>query len=101
LWDPDAADAHPFVHWIAWNIPGSAHALPEGGLSGLVQGRNSLGKSGYFGPHPPSGTHHYHFQVFALDGPLNLAADADFAKLTVAIKGHVLAQGELVGTYAH
>jgi Raf kinase inhibitor-like YbhB/YbcL family protein len=101
LWDPDAPMTHPFVHWIAWNIPGSAHALPEGGLSGMVQGRNGLGRSSYFGPRPPSGVHHYHFQVFALDAPLSLAADADFAALTAAMQGHVVAQGELVGTFAH
>lgn len=101
LWDPDVPMTHPFVHWIAWNIPGSAHALPEGSLSDMVQGRNGLGRQSYFGPRPPSGTHHYHFQVFALDAPLSLAADANFSALRAAMQGHVLAQGELVGTYAH
>ncbi len=51
LWDPDAPMTHPFVHWVAWNIPGSAHTLPEGGLPGMVQGRNGhgAGKAIYYG----------------------------------------------------
>lgn len=92
LQDPDAPMARPFVHWLVWNIPAQADGLPDGGLpSGAVQGRNDAGETGYYGPHPPSGAHHYHFRVFALDAPLALAA---------AMRGHVLAQGELVAIFS-
>jgi Raf kinase inhibitor-like YbhB/YbcL family protein len=98
--DPDAAQAHPFVHWLVWNIPGSATALPEGGLPHLPQGRNDAGYTGYFGPHPPSGVHHYHIRLFALDTPLALAPGTQLPALTAAMRGHVLATGELVATFA-
>jgi Raf kinase inhibitor-like YbhB/YbcL family protein len=97
--DPDARPS-PFTHWLVWNIPGSATGLPEGGLPGLVQGRNDAGDVGYYGPHPPSGVHHYHFRIMALDAPLNLRAGADFSALTKALQGHVIAEGELIGAFA-
>lgn len=106
--DPDAPGAAPFVHWLIWNIPGAD--LPEGvgrgarpaGVPGAAQGRNSLGQPAYFGPRPPAGTgvHHYHVQVFALDAPLPLDGGADLHELVAALQGHVLADGELVGTFA-
>jgi Raf kinase inhibitor-like YbhB/YbcL family protein len=108
--DPDAPSPAPFVHWVIWNIPGSANALPEGlpnvgGLAspkGAVQGSNGAGELGYHGPQPPAGTglHHYHIQLFALDGPLPLQAGADLGVLRQAMKDHVLAKGELIGTCA-
>ena len=108
--DPDAPRETPFVHWLIWNIPGSVDWLPEGlpnsaqlvTPQGAVQGRNDNGAYGYFGPRPPAGTgvHHYHFQIFALDGSLTLHADADIRALVDAMKGRVIAGGELVGTYA-
>jgi Raf kinase inhibitor-like YbhB/YbcL family protein len=101
LQDPDAPMARPFVHWLAWNIPADALGLPDGGAGGAVQGRNDTGHVGYFGPRPPSGTHHYHFKLFALDAPLTLAAGADLPALTAAMRGHVLASAELVATYTH
>jgi Raf kinase inhibitor-like YbhB/YbcL family protein len=98
--DPDATSQKPFVHWLAWNLP------PGGGLgenavpAGAVQGRNGRGKTGWFGPHPPGATpHHYHFQLFALDAPLTPAAGADREALLAAMKGHVLAKGEVVGLF--
>jgi Raf kinase inhibitor-like YbhB/YbcL family protein len=106
--DPDAPSPAPFVHWVIWNIPANAvpEGLPEaGGLTspkGAVQGSNGTGGLGYHGPHPPAGTglHHYHIQVFALDGPLPLQAGADLGALRRAMAGHVLAKGELIGTSA-
>ena len=102
--DPDATSARPFVHWLAWNIDPANGSLSEGvaaNASGLVQGRNSRGSNGYFGPRPHgSQPHHYHFQLFALDAPLNLAGGADREALLGAMSGHVLAQGELVGLFA-
>lgn len=107
--DPDAKPITPFVHWLAWNIPGSLTQLPEGlqeqprlmEPEGVMQGRNSAGTNGYFGPKPPVGdpAHHYHFQVLALDKMLELPATADRDALLEAIEGHVIGKGELVGTY--
>jgi len=108
--DPDAPREHPFVHWMIWNLPGDAEGVPAGlpntprleSPQGAVQGRNDMGSSGWFGPQPPPGTgvHHYHFQLFALDGPLALHADASLRALVDALKGRVIAQADLVGTFA-
>jgi Raf kinase inhibitor-like YbhB/YbcL family protein len=108
LQDPDAHGPSPFVHWLIWNIPASAHGLPEGVPSGATPGRpegaaqglTGPGTVGYFGPRPPSGVHRYHFQVFSLDGPLALQPGADLAALEKAAAGHVIAKGEVVATYA-
>ena len=106
--DPDAPGDRPFVHWLIWNIPGSVTALPQGlpttarlaDPPGAAQGRNGNDGIGYFGPHPPSGVHHYHFHIFALDAPLNLAPGASRGALSAAMNGHVLGAGELVATFA-
>jgi Raf kinase inhibitor-like YbhB/YbcL family protein len=98
LRDPDAPSG-TFTHWLIWNIPGSASSLAEDGGAGAVLGLNDTGAIGYFGPQPPSGLHHYHFQIFALDAPLPLAAGADLTHLNAAMRGHILARGELVGTF--
>jgi Raf kinase inhibitor-like YbhB/YbcL family protein len=103
--DPDAPSPKPFVHWLVWNIPAATTSLPErlpARAPGAVQGRNDgADETGYYGPHPPPGVaHHYHLQVFALDGPLALAAGADRDALTAAMRGHVLADGEAVGTFS-
>ncbi|HSI49458.1 MAG TPA: YbhB/YbcL family Raf kinase inhibitor-like protein [Ideonella sp.] len=110
LEDPDAKPITPFVHWVAWNIPGTMTALPEGlqeqprltEPDGLLQGRNSRGSPGYYGPRPPVGDppHHYHFQVFALDTMLSVPPGAERDEVLAAMKGHVLAKAELVGTFA-
>lgn len=109
--DPDAPTSEPWVHWLAWNIPGDAVELPEGiertakpkQPNGITQGRNSWNKDnlGYRGPAPPPGhgTHHYHFRLYALDAPLNVPAGSDKKALLAATKGHVLAEAELIGTY--
>ena len=109
LEDPDAPTEKPFVHWMIWNIPGQVTSLSEGvpnnaelvSPQGAIQGRNDNDSAGYFGPHPPPGhgVHHYHFQIFALDGPLGLHADADLRALTNAMQGRVIADGELMATY--
>lgn len=107
--DPDAKGAKAYVHWIIWNIPPDITTLPDSlpgeaqphAVPDAVQGHNDAGTIGYFGPRPTagSGLHHYHFQLFALDGPLTLGADATLPALEAAMKGHVVAQGELVGVY--
>lgn len=105
--DPDAPFA--FVHWIAFNLPASARELPEGASGhagtampeGSKEGQNGFGNTGYGGPCPP-GTkpHHYVFRVYALDSSLNLPAGAKKSDLVPAMKGHVLAEGKLVGLYS-
>lgn len=105
--DPDASMPKPFVHWIAYNIPPTVKSLREGLPGGLklemptmLQGKNSAGRAGYFGPKPPDdATHHYHFQVFALDTVLMLDPGKDRQTVLEAMKDHVLASGELVGTF--
>jgi hypothetical protein len=67
---------------------------------GSVQGVTSSGRSGYNGPMPPKGNaHHYYFRMYALDTLLNLDASASRAQLDSAMQGHVLSQGQLMGTY--
>jgi len=108
--DPDVKKAPvPFSHWVVWNIPVHANHLPRGvpsrgtldDPSGAHQGATSMGNVGYFGPRPPAGdpAHHYHVQVFAVDRVLELPSGADRDALVAAIAGHVLASGELVGTF--
>ena len=99
--DPDAPTPEPWVHWVAYGIPGTRTSLPEGTAGGAPEGKNSWNRRGYGGPMPPPGhgTHHYHFKVYALDTPLNLRPGATKRQLLDAMKGHILDQGELVGTY--
>jgi Raf kinase inhibitor-like YbhB/YbcL family protein len=103
--DPDAPGRRPFVHWIAHGIPADVTTLEPGAgqpdAAGLVQGSNDLGERGWFGMRPPRGDppHRYHFQIFALDTTLELPPGADRETLVEAMASHVLAAGELVGTY--
>jgi hypothetical protein len=107
--DPDAPRELPFVHWMIWNIPGDLTALPENiphgahpmTPQGAVQGVNDFGEPGYGGMRPPPGhgVHRYYFQLFALDGPLELGPETNLQTLTDAMKGRVIRQGELTGTY--
>ena len=103
--DPDAP-AGNWNHWTIWNLPASVRSLPEGvGKSrrlpdGSQQGMNDFKKVGYNGPCPPANKpHHYHFQLFALDTKLTLTGDAGKPELEGAMKGHILAQAEWVGTF--
>jgi len=96
--DPDAPKG-TFTHWIVTNIPPSETSLSAAGSlpQGATAAKNDKGSAGYAGPCPPSGKHHYHFHVYALDKTIaKPASRADFMK---AIDGHVLADGELVATY--
>lgn len=103
--DPDAS-AGVWVHWVLWNVPRSTTSLQEGVPrndqldDGSQQGRTSFGKVGYYGPCPPPGqTHRYFFRLYALDAKLNLPGDTDRTQLDAAMKGHVLAQTEYMGTF--
>lgn len=103
--DPDAPSG-TFIHWVLYDLPETAHEMPshvptEKQLSnGARQGRNSFGRIGYGGPCPPRGpAHRYFFRLFALDSRLDLAPGASRDQLDRAMKGHVLAQAELMGRY--
>jgi len=107
--DPDSKPVTPFVHWLAWNIPGHITQVPEGvqeqprlsDPDGVLQGRNTRGSMGYYGPKPPVGdpAHHYHFQVYALDTMLDVPFGSDRDTLLKAMQGHVIGKGEIVGKY--
>jgi len=97
--DPDAPRG-TFTHWIVTGLPANATSLPAGAKlpAGAMAGKNDFGATGWGGPCPPSGRHRYVFHVYALDIPL--AKTLGPAAFKAAIAGHVLAQGELVGTYS-
>jgi Raf kinase inhibitor-like YbhB/YbcL family protein len=96
--DPDAPSG-TFDHWIVWNIPPSQNKIAEHTTLG-VEGLNSDQQHGYTGPCPPPGKpHHYNFRVFALDTMLGLGANSNKKDLERAIKGHVIAEGKLVGLF--
>ncbi|MBC8876189.1 MAG: YbhB/YbcL family Raf kinase inhibitor-like protein [Planctomycetes bacterium] len=110
--DPDAPTAEPWVHWVIYKIAPTVRALPQGVPADAqldapieaLQGRNSWPTGctiGYRGPAPPPrhGVHHYHFKLYALDCELDLNSGIDKNALLAAMDSHVLAQGELVGTY--
>jgi Raf kinase inhibitor-like YbhB/YbcL family protein len=102
--DPDAPSG-TFVHWVIYDLPPTLSGLPEDVPSaerpsvGGTQGNNGAGKSGYTGPCPPSGTHHYSFRLYALDTKLDATAGLSKDKLLQAMERHVVAQAELIGVY--
>jgi Raf kinase inhibitor-like YbhB/YbcL family protein len=98
--DPDAPSGL-FTHWLVWNMdPKTTEIAESSAPSKGTQGKNDFGKSGYGGPCPPSGTHRYYFKIFAHDTELNLPSGSKRAQLDGAMKGHVIAQGELMGRYS-
>lgn len=102
--DPDAPGG-TWVHWVVFNLPPDVRELKENIppdeelANGALHGRNSWGRLGYGGPCPPSGTHRYFFKCYALDTRLKQEAGIDKADLLRAMKGHILAEGRLMGTY--
>ena len=105
--DPDAP-AGTWVHWVLYDLPANARGLPEGVpqdrqlRDGSRQGRNDFGKIGYNGPCPPRrSVHRYFFKLYALDGKTNLKPGATKSDLERAMKGHILAQSEVMGTFQH
>jgi Raf kinase inhibitor-like YbhB/YbcL family protein len=97
--DPYAPRTEPFVHWVLYNIPEAVTSIEEGKSAGS-EGKNDRDLTSYFGPRPPSGNHHYHFKVYALDTELHFLAPPTKKDLLQAMEGHVLAKGELIGTFA-
>jgi len=110
--DPDASTLN-FTHWVVFNIPliadpdTNAFELVEGFPrapktdKGVLQGANDFQKIGYDGPCPPSGNHRYYFKLYALDGFLHLGGGALRSQVEKAMKGHILAQTQIMGTYGH
>lgn len=103
--DPDAP-VGTWVHWVLYDLPPSTAGLYEGVprspelANGAKQGLNDFKRIGYGGPCPPPGKpHRYYFKLYALDIVLGLKAGATKADVEKAMKGHILAQGQLMGTY--
>ena len=112
--DPDVAFGNPpqsFVHWVVYNIPGTAKGLPgelpmdavltaPADIAGTIQGLSGFKRTGYRGPAPPPGKpHHYTWTIYALDAELKLDQGLNRNQLLEAMKGHIIGQGEIVGTY--
>jgi len=103
--DPDAPRG-TWVHWVLFNLPAQARELEEGVPTtetignGAKQGKNDFGNIGYGGPAPPRGkAHRYFFKLYALDVAVDLPPGATKAQLMDAMKGHFLAEGQLMGNY--
>ena len=99
--DPDAPRG-TFVHWVLWGLEPSKGGLASGEVGpDAGQGSNDFGRRGYGGPCPPPGhgTHHYHFTLYALRDSISLPDGATIAELRQAMKGNVLEEAVLVGTY--
>lgn len=104
--DPDAPSGL-WVHWLVYNIPPDTKEIPEGASSarrlpkGAAEGMTSGHTTAYGGPCPPSGTHRYFLRLYALDSPLALKPGATRSQVLDAMRGHVLAEGELMAKYSH
>jgi len=102
--DPDVP-TQPWVHWLVYNIPATDTLLPghfrmDSVVNGIKQGFTSFKITGYAGPCPPNGVHRYYFKLYALDAKLNLPARLTKSQLLNAMKGHILAEADLMGKYA-
>jgi Raf kinase inhibitor-like YbhB/YbcL family protein len=106
--DPDAPDPKAprmvFVHWVLYNIPASAAGLAEAAKKetlpkGTCEGLNDWQRPGYGGPCPPVGRHRYFFKLYALDSELSKVGEPTKARVEAAMKGHLLGQVQIVGTY--
>ena len=106
--DPDAPDPKAprmtWVHWVLYNLPPTARGLPQGVAArdlpaGTREGTNDWKRNGYGGPCPPIGRHRYFFKLYALDASLGDLGAAGKADVERAMKGHVIGQAELMGTY--
>lgn len=95
--DPDAP-GKTWVHWVVWNIKPSK-VISQNSVPG-IEGINDFKQHHYGGPCPPSNTHRYFFKIYALDTILNLDKNSRKEDLLKAMEGHILAKGELMGTYS-
>jgi Raf kinase inhibitor-like YbhB/YbcL family protein len=97
--DPDAPSG-TWVHWVLFNLSSDQTGLDQGKSGIGMDGVNDFGKIGYGGPCPPRGSNHRYFiKLYALDKTLDLKVGATKAQLENAMKGHILAQGQLMGRY--
>ncbi|MFH0953068.1 MAG: YbhB/YbcL family Raf kinase inhibitor-like protein [Verrucomicrobiota bacterium] len=103
--DPDSPGGD-WVHWLLFNLPPETQKLDENVprtpqlVSGAIQGLNDYDKNGYMGPCPPPGRpHRYYYKVYALDIKLSLTISARKPDVLEAMEGHVLGQGQLMGTF--
>ncbi|HEU64947.1 MAG: putative lipoprotein LppC [Candidatus Anoxychlamydiales bacterium] len=94
--DPDAPN-QTFVHWVMYNIP-IVDKIDEDSALG-IEGINSAGSVGYFGPCPPTGTHRYFFKLYAIDSTLDLKKGASKEELEITMKGHIIEKAQLIGLY--
>ena len=101
LYDPDAPMIGGFTHWTVWNIDPRTSIIKEESIPpGSIEGENGAGRTGYAGPCPPPGAaHHYHFCLYALNAPIDLADGASVADLQREIDARRIAKAELVGLY--
>lgn len=98
--DPNAPSGD-FLHWTVWNISPETKSIAENSVPhGAVQGQNGFGESDYGGPCPPSGTHHYEFDMYALKTKLNLPAGSSRTQLEQAMRNQIIAETKLVGLCA-
>jgi Raf kinase inhibitor-like YbhB/YbcL family protein len=100
--DPDAPMNGGFTHWVLFDIPAATTQLTEGFQAGSVgvSGNMGMRRQGYMGPCPPTGVHHYHFMLSALDvATLGLQAGASKADVEKAMEGHVVGKTEMIGLY--
>lgn len=104
--DPDAPDPSAprmtWVHWVLYNIPTSSSGLPEGVKKlpqGVLEGLNDWQRTGYGGPCPPIGRHRYFHKLYALNTVLADLRQPTKARLEQAMKGHIVAEAQLIGTY--
>jgi Raf kinase inhibitor-like YbhB/YbcL family protein len=105
--DPDAPDPQApkmtYVHWVLYDIPPAVTSLEQGASTrlpaGIREGTNDWKRTGWGGPCPPIGRHRYFFKIFAVDRMLGDLRSPTKAALVQAMEGHVLAQGQVIGTY--
>jgi Raf kinase inhibitor-like YbhB/YbcL family protein len=104
--DPDAPGG-TYVHWVLFDLPGEKTSLPAGAsgntqlLDGGKEGVNGSGNTGYIGPYPPDGTHHYYFKVYGLDETLGLNEKATEEQVMEEMSRHtVVAEGQIMGHYS-
>ena len=106
--DPDAMEAvgKVWVHWVVWNIPTKQNKIPQEHTVDGAAGMTDFGEVGYGGPAPPDKRHTYVFKFYALDCELDLPESVSFSSLCTkadvekAMKGHIIAEAKLTGTYA-
>jgi Raf kinase inhibitor-like YbhB/YbcL family protein len=98
--DPDAP-VGDYVHWTMWDIPSNTETIAANSVPvGAIQGRNSNNENKYMGPCPPSGTHRYIFELYALDKTLGVPKETTRDQLKQTMEGHIIEQNNLTGTFS-